>query len=135
MKLINKKTSEIYEAEAREDGIYLKANWSDKEQWFRYGLETLASGWDYYVEPKEPLIKNEKIRKAVRAWLSIQEQPIAEVSITCFADDYGFFNYYLCGYVKEARIGIAFDFRSLEKIEFVRGKYYTITELCGEEEE
>lgn len=54
MKLRNKKTGEICEAEAREDGIYIKANWSDREEWFLYDLGTLASGWDYYVKPAEP---------------------------------------------------------------------------------
>lgn len=54
MKLRNKKTKDICEAKAREDGIYIKANWTDREEWFLYDLETLASGWDYYVEPAEP---------------------------------------------------------------------------------
>ena len=97
--------------------------------------------------PAEPLIKEEKIRKAVRAWLAIQGQPIVAVAITCNEDTDGFFNYCLYGYIDKARIAngravvnnnltaIDFEFRSSEKIKFERSRDYTISELCGEEEE
>lgn len=68
MKLRNFKTGEICDAEAREDGIYIKASWSDDGDWFRYGLGALASGWDYYVEPKEPLIKSKALRNVIKEW-------------------------------------------------------------------
>lgn len=102
--------------------------------------------YDYYKH-KEPLIKDKKIRKAVRAWLVIQGQPIEKVAITCQKDSDGFFNYRLYGYIEKARISdgkpvansnlvsINFDFRSLEKIKFDQHRDYTIAELCGEEEE
>lgn len=51
MKLKNKKTGEIKEAEAREDGIYLYDETT--EQWYKYELSLLAECWEYYQEPKE----------------------------------------------------------------------------------
>lgn len=108
-------------------------------------IDGIIDTMDY--EPKEPLIKDEKIRKAIRAWLAIQEQPIVAAAITRTKDHDGFFNYCLYGYIAKARISgdkavvnnnltaIDFEFRSLEKIEFERHHDYTIAELCGEEDE
>lgn len=102
---------------------------------------------DWFEEIKEPLIKDQKIRAAIRAWLAIQEQPIVEVAITCGKDNDGFLNYHLYGYIEEARISngkpvrnknltaIGFEFRSLEKIKFDVHRDYTIAELCGEDED
>ena len=125
MKLRNKITKEICDAEMREDGIYIKANWSDEEKWFRYDLETLARGWEYYAEPAEPLIKDEKVRKAVRAWAEANEISQAQ------------FDRYISGF------SVSDDGHNLLSMisfdgfvfMFVDGKYYTIDELCGEEEE
>lgn len=122
MKLRNKITNEICDAEMREDGIYIKANWSDEEKWFCYDLETLARSWEYYVEPSEPLIKDEKIRKAVRAWAEANN----------FLDDIE---------VHSLTAGTRFSIGHYD-IEFLgyfiydleANKTYTIDELCGEEE-
>lgn len=122
MKLRNIITKEICDAEMREDGIYIKANWSDEEKWFCYDLETLARGWEYYVEPKEPLIKDEKVRKAVRAWAEANE--ISQVSHdACW-------NAFRC-----TDFVIAFDYDFDRHDGFEDMKSYTIDELCGEEEE
>lgn len=122
MKLRNRITKEICDAEMREDGIYIKANWSDEEKWFRYDLETLARGWEYYAEPAEPLIKDEKIRKAVRAWAEANE--ITQVSHdACW-------NAFRC-----SDFVIAFDYDFDRHDGFEDMKSYTIDELCGEEEE
>ena len=124
MKLRNKITKEICDAEMREDGIYIKANWADEEKWFCYDLETLARGWEYYVEPKEPLIKDEKIRKAVRAWAEANEISQAQ------------FDRYISGFSAsddEHNILSMISFDGFVFM-FVDGEYYTIDELCGEEE-
>ena len=125
MKLRNKITKEICDAEAREDGIYIKANWSDEEEWFCYDLETLARGWEYYVEPKEPLIKDEKIRKAVRAWAEANEISQAQ------------FDRYISGFSASDDDHNLLSMISFDGFVFmfVDGKIYTIAELCGEEEE
>lgn len=51
MKLRNKKTLEIRTAEARDDGIYLYDETTEK--WYKFDLELLAKGWEYYEAPKE----------------------------------------------------------------------------------
>lgn len=128
MKLRNVITEEICEAEAREDGIYIKANWSDEEKWFRYDLETLARGWDYYVEPAEPLIKDEKVRKAVRAWADVLEVDKvefygSETWIGLMAKNAG------TGWSSKFEL----DYLGSENT-LIPFRTYTIAELCGEEE-
>lgn len=75
--------------------------------------------------PKSPLIKDEKIRKAVRAWAEANEISQAQ------------FDRYTSGF--SARDD---DHNLLSMISFdgfvfmfIDGKYYTIDELCGEETE
>lgn len=124
MKLRNKKTGEIRKAEAREDGIYL---WDElTEHWWKYGLELLASGWEYYIKPAEPLIKDEKIRKAVRAWAEAVEVNDNKVAFNRYSNGFS--------YMENEGLfsNINFDGRAFN---FVDGKLYTIAELCGEEEE
>ena len=124
MKLRNKITKEICDAEMRKDGIYIKANWSDEEKWFCYDLETLARSWEYYVEPKEPLIKDEKIRKAVRAWAEANEISQAQ------------FDRYTSGFSASDDGHNLLSMISFDGFVFmfVDGKYYAIDELCGEGE-
>lgn len=77
-------------------------------------------------EPAEPLIKNEKIRKAVRAWAeanSIREALYAERvdGSLCILTDMGYDDY---------------NIQFFGKIPTIKdGEEYTIAELCGEEEE
>ena len=122
MKLRNKITKEICDAEAREDGIYIKNNWGNGEEWHKYGLGCLGDNWEYYVEPKEPLIKDEKIRKAVRAWAEAN-------NITQVSHD-ARWNAFRC-----TDFVIAFDYYFDRHDGFEDMKSYTIDELCGEEEE
>lgn len=125
MKLRNIITNEICVAEAREDGIYIKANWSDEEKWFCYDLKTLARGWDYYVEPKEPLIKQEKIRKAVRAWAEACR--LTHVTYKLASNEF---------YDADTRGKFAIKFTLIPVEVYLKdGESYTIDELCGEEEE
>lgn len=127
MKLRNIITNEICDAEMREDGIYIKANWSDEEKWFCYDLETLARGWEYYVDPKEPLIKDEKVRKAIRAW--------AEANAI---NSGNYYNTDIKFNVTEHRlqwIQTAIEFNDITGLDNLEdGETYTIAELCGEEE-
>lgn len=151
MKLRNKKTGEIIDLEQWRfeyyEGSGCIAITNDKNQNEEFCYDTFADmkdEWEDY-KPKEPLIKDEKIRKAVRAWLAIQEQPILKAAITCNKDSDGFYNYCLYGYIDRARIvngkatinnnltAIDFEFRSLKKFKYERNHDYTIAELCGEE--
>ena len=86
-------------------------------------IEEFISEWEDYV-PKEPLIKDEKIRRAVRAWADAVGTECIEIThsrshfirfMSYLADDDE-----LC---ISREIGQIFD-----------EKLYTIAELCGEEE-
>lgn len=119
MKFRNKETGEIRKAEAREDGIYL---WDELAgHWWKYELDLLASSWEYYVEPKELLIKDEKIRKAVRAWAEVDG--IVAVEIVS--------KYQLVSLDEQCSI----EFFAEIYPEYTHNEEHTIAELCGEEEE
>lgn len=126
MKLRNKKTGEVVEAfEGGPVDLYFYSNeHEEKDMVDRNTYQSLAelnSEWEDY-EPKEPLIKDEKIRKAVRAW----------------ADANGFLNEIE---VHSLTAGTRFSIENYD-IEFLGyfiydledNKTYTIAELCGEEE-
>lgn len=113
MKLRNKKTGEIVE---REEFILIKhiegdGGWQDGVY---HSLAELNEEWEDY-KPSEPLIKDEKIRKAVRAWADAEE-----IGVVCYK--------------------VPDTFESIDgtsKIEFGAFGFdegrYTIAELCGEE--
>ena len=78
--------------------------------------------WEAFVEP---LIKDEKIRKAVRAWAEACGAKQIKYSIAP--------NQYY-----DADMGTGFSITFMTKpveIYLEEGKTYTIAELCGEEEE
>ena len=116
MKLRNKKTGEIKEWQrvgaidyGEMNEVYDAAEYDS--------LAELNETWEDY----EPLIKDEKIRKAVRAWYEINftDKPIyLEDSLTLSIDH-------------------SPRFEVIKKYYFanlVKAKPYTIAELCGEEE-
>ena len=86
-------------------------------------IAELNECWEDYT-PKEPLIKDEKIRKAVRAW--------ADVSGIEKVESYG--EYFWIGFVSENTPSLwKFECNYIDASEFEYGKRYTIAELCGEE--
>lgn len=114
MKLRNKKTGEVVEA--------FKGGPIDL--YFYHSLTELNADWEDYT-PKEPLIKQEKIRKAVRAWAEANEISQAQ------------FDRYTSGF---SASDAGHNFLSMISFDgfvfmFVDGEYYTIDELCGEEDE
>ena len=129
MRLRNKKTGEVVESfEGGPIDLYFYPNGrEDKDTFDRKTYESLAElneDWEDYV-PKEPLIKHEKIRKAVRAWAEANE--ISQVKFDRHTSalsgrDAG--NNFLSMISFD---GFVFDCED--------GEYYTIDELCGEEEE
>lgn len=80
--------------------------------------------YDYYKH-KEPLIKDEKIRKAVRVWAEAVD--VSEVMVAHLT-----FDTTTLASISDASKQISF---SNERAFLPRGKNYTIAELCGEEEE
>lgn len=127
MKLRNKKTGELGQIGyvATSGGEIIVEDISGDE--YPYSVissyKTLAElneEWEDY-EPKEPLIKDEKIRKAVRAWAEANKEEELEVmggcSVTAFKSLYNH---------------TEIDFNCSWKL---RDSVYTIEELCGEEKE
>ena len=128
MKLRNKKTGEIWDIPnmrhptCQEDDIsFFAVQGSDGKLFSYHSIAELNEEWEDY-EPKEPLIKDEKIRKAVRAWA--EAQGLTEVY--CASNGYEIYGG-VDDWVMQFE-GEPFPFADKNKI-------YTIAELCGEEEE
>lgn len=117
MKLRNKKTGKIIEY-----SIGLNQWSEDDKEWFLFGnydsIDELKEDWEDY-KPAEPLIKDEKIRKAVRAWAEANNVTKVwhEGSSVTFCDG-----------------AVSIKFHELCWEEIPKGEY-TIAELCGEEKE
>ena len=112
---INKKTG----AEARVIAMYLDSDGVMQVD----GYDTVEdlmddyAAYEEYNPPKEPLIKDEKIRKAVRAWAD--GNMATRVQYDAFWRGFRHNN---------STITV------LEDLPFEDGKIYSIAELCGEEE-
>ena len=122
MLLRNKKTGKITEVE--EVNLIVHDDKCDCYESFAeyHSLAGLNADWEDYA-PKEPLIKDEKIRKAVRAWAEANGflDEIEVHSLTAGTRfSIGHYDIEFLGY-------FIYDLES--------NKTYTITELCGEEEE
>ena len=119
MRLRNKKTGEA--KKMWKDNICL--SFGDCNNVY-YSLAELNDEWEDY-KPIEPLIKDEKIRKAVRAWAEANEISRAQ------------FDRYTSGFSASDDDHNLLSMISFDGFVFmfVDGKYYTIDELCGKEEE
>lgn len=133
MRLRNKKTGEVFESFKRGPiDLYFYPNEHDgKDMVDRKTYQSLAelnADWEDY-EPIAPLIKDERIRKAVRAWAEANN----------FINDYsirnGFEMFKITGHIdKDDYEGMDIEFLGEVKGEHWN-KTYTIEELCGEEKE
>lgn len=139
MKLRNKKTGKVFDVIIREKGgggsySFIVCDMKAYEQSkimlnsasFILGeynsLAELNEEWEDY-KLAEPLIKDEKIRKAVRAWAE---------AIDCNGEVYHMTNWKCSSLIatgQKSEIKFNFELDGLEDT-----FYYTITELCGEEE-
>mgnify|MGYP007115377006 CR=1 FL=1 len=136
MKLRNKKTGEIIDLEVGRitdigygSAILLSPVAAINESYTYPSLAELNEEWEDY-EPKEPLIKDEKIRKAVRAWA--EANGFAKLGFVKWAD-----NHWLLRAENEDGHEFDIDFfdngcKKLPKYEYET--FYTIAELCGDEE-
>lgn len=128
MKLRNKKTGEIvaidyiavsrsaFDIEDGRTGKELAKNVETMPLCYS-GIKELNEEWEDY-KPAEPLIKDEKIRNAVRAW--------AEATGTTSVGYWG-------GELESEQNDSKIEFDDIAVVEL--GDNYTIAELCGEEEE
>ena len=128
MRLRNKKTGEIVEPlSSGLIDLYFYLNKYEENEVDRKTYQSLAelnSEWEDYT-PKEPLIKDEKIRKAVRAWAEANEISQAQ------------FDRYISGFSAsddEHNILSMISFDGFVFM-FVDGESYTIDVLCGEGED
>lgn len=119
MKLRNKKTGEIVDFQSFQ--FYQRDNCKYPSNIFE-SLSALNKEWEDYT-PAEPLIKDEKIRKAVRAWWETIPDAVTDKRVL-YKNNHdfavGIYSIY-CGEIYPETLEV--------------GKMYTITELCGEEEE
>jgi len=88
-------------------------------------IKEFNEDWEDY-KPDEPLIKNEKVRKAVRAW--------AEANDLDGASYYTSSHHWYLRSFNHREQGIDFWLNLEDESNLTENKYYTITELCGEEE-
>lgn len=119
MKLRNKKTGEIKEFDVL-GGFMLSDDYpnlytEDKT------YNSLAEFNEEWEDCKETLIKDEKIRKAMKVWARLNN--VKEVA---------FDEYWHSFRDVDMVISFLFTFRDFDCLE--DGKRYTIAELCGEEE-
>lgn len=129
MKLRNKKTGKVVEAYKEEPidlFIYLGTDEEGDEldrKTYR-SLAELNEEWEDY-KPTEPLIKDEKIRKAVRAWAEVND--LKNVALEHYDDE----NIYFIDRDREPQLW--FPKKCILESPLDDGKIYTIAELCGEE--
>ena len=132
MKIRNKKTGDIYEIPAlrhptcQMDDIAFFACKDGVGTLFTYNrVADIADEWEDWEDytPKEPLIKDEKIRKAVRAWAEALD-----------ADE---IRYNSCAEYSEGRFEAEMGMADIDfgRVIGLKDGDYTIAELCGEEEE
>lgn len=126
MKLRNRKTGIMGELHYEPDKEYhfTVATEDPADMTIHKTLAELNEEWEDY-KPTEPLIKDEKIRKAVRAWADACGAKQIKYSIAP--------NQYY-----DADMGTGFSITFMTKpveVYLEEDKTYTIAELCGEEEE
>lgn len=132
MKLRNKKTGEIWDIPkmrhptVQEDDISFFAKLGTNGELFSYrSIAELNEEWEDY-KPAEPLIKDEKIRKAVRVWAETvgrKDLLVIKIGGRLEISDGSPHLIYISFHADESTL------KSLED-----RTYYTIAELCGEEE-
>lgn len=141
--LRNKKTGEIGELLGTERAaglIVIDVDFHDgNPRAFDYtSLEQLNEEWEDY-EPKEPLFKDEKIRRGIRAWWDMQDNPFKAAAVLCHdkKDLDGFYHWRIFGYIREGEQKESTDlcFRTKKLYDYNPSHDYTKEELCGEEEE
>lgn len=113
MKLRNKKTGGLVNCETIT--VFTDDGWHDYDT-----LTELNAEWEDHT-PLEPLIKDEKIRKAVKAWAEANNANEIIIAYALEYDEYLLYTDY----------GAKIKFTSNLDI---KGGSYSIAELCGEEE-
>ena len=142
MKLRNKKTGEI--ADLAKRGLVKSDNdnhiivYPDGTlKYYAYdSLAELNEEWEDYA-PAEPLIKDEKIRKAVRAWAKVNDIRYIEPCARSNKDNYRIVGFNALGRSFTMELSNEYECRITmgQALSRKTRNAYTIDELCGEEEE
>lgn len=130
MKLRNKNTGEIIDL----DIANIKAQFGvisvipepvklGGDEFVYHSLAELNQEWEDY-KPTEPLIKDKKVRKAIRAWAE-----------ACFIETVEYDEYWVSFRRDDKTISFKDEDGCLGFYELENSRDYTIDELCGEEEE
>ena len=128
MKLRNKQSGEIKEF----------VLFDGKEMQSGLTLENLAREWEDY-KPVEPIF-DEKIRRGIRAWWDMQDNPFKSARVMLKSRDKdldGLYHWRIFAYIRngEERISTDMEFRTKNLYDYNSSHDYTKEELCGEEEE
>ena len=130
MILRNKKTREIGSLKvggSKNHYLIVNDGWTSCGKY--NSLAELNAEWEDY-EPKQPLIKDEKIRKAVRTWAEANN--VSRVSCdSCVAHKKYLLRFSATELFNEPII----ELYSESEESLWDNEHYTIAELCGEEEE
>lgn len=120
MKLRNKKTGRVVNFRH----IAFDEPKDDRENYRYSSLAQFNEEWEDY-KPAEPLIKDEKVRKAVRAWAEA-----CGLSYVIYKQASNEF------YDPDTRGAFAIKFKLIPvEVYLEDGECYTIAEICGEDEE
>lgn len=120
MKLRNKKTGRVVNFRH----IAVDEPKDDRENYSYSSLAQFNEEWEDY-KPTEPLIKDEKIRKAVRDWAEACK--LKHVTYKQASNEF---------YDSDTRGAFAIRFTIMPvEVYLEDGEGYTIAELCGEDEE
>lgn len=137
MKLRNKKTGKIWEIPkmryptAQEDDISFFAMLGTKGELFCYrSIVELNEEWEDY-KPAEPLIKDEKIRKAVRAWAEMNDIRFIHMCSRTRKENARIVGQNTLGRTFTMEIDNEYEIRVCFKD---YKECYTVAELCGEED-
>ena len=129
MKLRNKKTGEVKDFKIIADYDDITSGWrletTDGKVLYYDHIDEINQEWEDY-KPKEPLIKDEKIRKAVRAWAEVVNAKTVAVVYS-----------YESKTLITSKNGAIFqlpNYIEIEGADDFAANDFTIAELCGEEE-
>ena len=99
-------------------------------------LAELNENWEDY-EPVEPIF-DEKIRRGIRAWWDMQDNPFKTACVLLASKDKdldGFYHWTIFGYIRngEEKMSTKLEFRTKKLYSYKPHHDYTKEELCGEE--
>ena len=137
MKLRNKKTGYTVEGYVMV-GVQNNEKFPNPIEYHTYiSLAELNDEWEDY-EPVEPIF-DEKIRRGIRAWWDMQDNPFKSASVMLKSKDKdldGFYHWKIFAYIRngEEKVSTDMEFRTKKLYQYKPHHDYTKEELCGEEQ-